>query len=328
MHQPSSLGRDEKHRRQLWGVLGVSIITTLAEVIGAYLTGSLALVADAGHMLTDVAGVALSLVAMHLAGLPANDRKTFGYYRAEILAAAANALLLIGIAVYVLYEAYRRFAHPPEILGGWMMGVAVLGLLANLLCAWLLHASSDESLNVQGAYLEVLGDALGSVGVIVAGLIVLTTGWKAADPIIGVGIGLFILPRAWKLLRESTDILLEGTPRGLDLSEVRDALQSLSGVVEVHDLHAWSITKDMNALSGHLVVDDAANGTEILYAAGSLLQSRFGLAHSTLQVEPREFKRRTANSGFACDAHACRVEGSAQDDERQRQLDGLRDEHV
>lgn len=298
MHRPASREHGDKHRSQLWGVLGVSIITTLAEVVGAYLTDSLALVADAGHMLTDVAGVALSLVAMHLAGLPTNDRKTFGYYRAEILAAAANALLLIGIAVYVLYEAYRRFAHPPEILGGWMMGVAVFGLLTNLVSAWLLHASSQESLNVQGAYLEVLGDALGSIGVIVAGLLVLTTGWKAADPIIGV----FILPRAWRLLRESTDILLEGTPHDLDLSAVRGALKSVPGVMEVHDLHAWSITKGMNALSGHLVVHDLARSSEILNDAGGLLRDRFRLVHSTLQLEPRDFTGRPADSGFACDA--------------------------
>lgn len=303
MHQTSSADRSAKHRRQLWAVLALSTATTIAEVAGAYFTGSLALVADAGHMLTDVAGVVISLIAMHLAGLPATDRKTFGYYRAEILAASANALLLFAIAVYVLYEACRRFAHPPQILGGWMTAVAVFGLAANLACAWLLRASSKESLNMRGAYLEVLGDALGSVGVIVAGAVVLLTGWTTADPVVGVTIGLFILPRAWGLLKESTDILLEGTPKDLDLAAVRAALKSVPGVLEVHDLHAWSITQGMNAISGHLVVEEfAARADIILRSAKVLLCGRFGLSHSTLQVEPRGFQEPHGESNFACDS--------------------------
>lgn len=301
MHQSAFTDRSAKHRRQLWVVLVFALATTIAEVLGAYFTGSLALLADAGHMLTDVAGVAISLIALHLATLPATDRKTYGYYRAEVLAASANALLLFAVALYVLYEAYRRFMQPPEILGGWMMLIAVFGLCANLACAWLLHASSRESLNVRGAYLEVLGDALGSVGAIAAGAIVLATGWLRADPLIGVGIGLFILPRAWNLLCESADILLEGTPRDLDLSAVRDALHSLPGVVEVHDLHAWSVTQGMNALSGHLVAENWAQGGEILDAAKKLLCGRFHLAHSTLQIEPRGFQEPTGEDGFVCD---------------------------
>lgn len=304
MHQSYSTDRGTTHQRQLLIVLALSVVTTIAEVVGSYLTGSLALLADAGHVLTDVAGVIMSLIAMRLAGRPATDQKTFGYYRAEILAALANSLLLIAIAGYVVYEAYRRFGSPSDVLGGWMMAIAVVGLVANVISALLLRGSATESLNVRGAYLDVLGDALGSVGVIVAGLVVLITGWQAADPIIGVGIGLFILPRAWSLLSESMEILLESTPRDLDLSAVRAELKLLSGVVEVHDLHAWSITKGMNAMSGHLVVDDSSNASSTLAAAKTLLCGQFGLAHSTLQIEPRGFREPRDDDRFASEVPA------------------------
>ena len=218
-HLPSSNG----HAKRLAGVLTLNVTAMAAELIGGWLTGSLALLADAGHMLTDVAGIAMSLIAIRLAQRPANPEKTFGYHRAEILAALVNAVLLALVAIFVLFEAIERFQHPPQIRGGWMLGIAVLGLVVNGASLALLRSSSKESLNVEGAYLEVLGDLLGSIGAIVAALVIMATGWKLADPVVGVGIGLFILPRAWKLLRQSTDILLESTPQGVDLDAIRAA---------------------------------------------------------------------------------------------------------
>jgi cobalt-zinc-cadmium efflux system protein len=278
-----------EHRARLWWALGLTGTYLVAEVVGGLLTGSLALLADAGHMLTDVLGLGMSLFAIHLSSRPTTKEKTFGYYRAEILAALANAVLLVVVAISVLREAYVRFLNPPEILGGWMLGVAVVGLVVNLASLLILYGGAGESLNVKGAYLEVLSDTLGSVGVIVAAVVVLLTGWRQADPLIGVGIGLFILPRAYHLLRESVDILLEGTPGHIDLAEVRAALEELPGVVRVHDLHAWTITSGMYAVSGHLVVEEVTRSWSILGEAHRMLHDRFGLDHSTLQLEPSDF---------------------------------------
>jgi cobalt-zinc-cadmium efflux system protein len=289
-HDHSSSGRRAAaHTSRLYGVLALSGAAMIVEIAGGIFTGSLALLADAGHMLTDVAGIVLSLVAIRLAQRPATAAKTFGYYRAEILAAFLNALLLALIAVYVLWEAARRFQQPPEIRGGWMLVLAGVGLVANLLSLLLLHGSSEESLNVKGAYLEVLGDTFGSVGAILAALVIWLTGWKLADPLIGVAIGLLILPRAWHLLKQSADILLESAPHDLDMAAIRTALQGIRGVVEVHDLHAWTITTGMNALSVHVVVDGEKDFSDVLTRAAALLRDDFGLTHSTIQVEPSNF---------------------------------------
>jgi cobalt-zinc-cadmium efflux system protein len=285
-HSPAAV----THRSRLYGVLTLSGVTFVAEVGGGLLTGSLALLADAGHMLTDISGIIMSLIAIRFAARPATDAKSFGYHRAEILAALGNAMLLFFVAVFVLVEALRRFQHPLEIQGGWMMLVAGIGLVVNIISMLLLRESSQESLNVRGAYLEVLGDTLGSLGVIAAGIIILATGWELADPIIGVGIGLFILPRAWLLLRESVDVLLEGTPKNLNIEALRLAIESLPGVLNVHDVHAWTITSGMHAVSAHITMHDPGQSVAILTQAKEVLSAKFGLTHSTLQVEPPGFE--------------------------------------
>lgn len=271
-------------------MLSLNLVTFAGEVIGGLLTGSLALLADAGHMLTDISGIAMSLIAMWLSRRPANNEKTFGYHRTEILAALANAVLLLVVAVFVFIEAARRFQHPPEIRAGWMLAVAAIGLVNNMIGVLLLRAGSAGNLNVRGAYLEVLGDALGSVGAIVAGLIVLLGGPELADPVIGVGIGLFIVPRAWSLLRESVDVLLEAAPRDLDIDKMRAALKSLPGVLDVHDVHVWTITSGMHAVSAHITVADNRRSLPVMTEARELLRSEFALDHSTLQVEPVGFE--------------------------------------
>lgn len=287
----ASAGGENKGR--LYVVLALTSTYLVAEVVGGLLTGSLALLADAGHMLTDVFGLTMALVAIKLGERPASDRRTFGYYRTEILAALSNAVILVVVAIYILYEAYRRFQEPPDILGGWMLVVAVIGLAVNLAGMFVLMKGAGESLNIKGAYLEVLGDTLGSLGVIVAAVVIIFTGWYPADPIIGVGIGLFIIPRAYSLLKQAVNVLLEGTPKGLELADVRGALESIPEVIRVHDLHAWTITSGKNAMSGHLVVKDPGMARDILTQAQSLLHDRFDLEHSTIQIEPEGFDERT-----------------------------------
>lgn len=288
-HAVSAGGRN---KGRLYVVLALTGSYMFAEVIGGILTGSLALLADAGHMLTDVFGLTMALIAIKLGERLASVRRTFGYYRTEILAALANAVILVVVAIYILYEAYRRFQDPPEVLGSWMLVVAVIGLAVNLTGMFILTKGAGESLNLKGAYLEVLGDTLGSIGVILASLIIIFTGWYPADPIIGVGIGLFIIPRAYNLLKESVNVLLEGTPKGLNLEEIREALEKLPAVVRVHDLHAWTITSGMNAMSGHLVVEDMNRSSNILTEAQKLLHDRFDIEHSTIQIEPPDFGER------------------------------------
>lgn len=281
-HTISAGGR---HRGRLYFVLALTSSFLVIEVIGGLWTGSLALLADAGHMLTDVLGLAMALLAIKLGERAASRQRTYGYYRAEILAALANAMLLILVAVYVLFEAYQRIKNPPEVRGGWMLVVAGVGLAVNLLGMYLLMSGAKESLNVKGAFLEVLGDTLGSVGVIVGAVIILLTGWELADPIIGVGIGLFIIPRAWNLLSETINILLEGVPRDVEIDEVRAALLALPGVGAVHDLHVWAITSGMPAVSAHLVLQNGAQQSAVLSAAQQLLHDRFEIRHTTLQLE-------------------------------------------
>lgn len=274
-----------RHTRALAWTLGLTGGFLLIEVAGALWTGSLALLADAGHMLTDVGGLGLALFAIWVAARPPTPEKTYGYYRVEILAALANAVVLFAISAFILYEAYRRFLSPPPVLGGPMLVVATAGLLVNLAGMWLLHKGSGESLNLKGAYLEVLSDALGSLGVIVAAVVVLATGWYLVDPLVGAGIGLFILPRTWGLLRQAVNILLEGTPPHVNLAEVEGAMAAVPGVRQVHDLHVWTLTSGKHAMSGHVVVEDLAAGNQILRDLHELIHDRYGIEHTTIQLE-------------------------------------------
>lgn len=274
-----------QHRGKLVAALALTTAYMIAEVIGGLITGSLALLADAAHMLTDAGGLALALIAIRFAEREPTPQKTYGYLRAEILAALANAVVLLLLTVYILYEAYRRFVDPPAILGWPMLLVASVGLVINLISMKLLSAGSSESLNVRGAYFEVFADMLGSVGVIVAAVIVMTTGWTLADPIIGAAIGLFIVPRTWRLLMQAVHILLEGVPAEIDMAGLETALKEIPGVRAVHDLHVWTITSGMDSMSGHLVVDDVGEAPRILRAARAALQHKFSLEHVTIQIE-------------------------------------------
>ncbi|MFN2515609.1 MAG: cation diffusion facilitator family transporter [Pyrinomonadaceae bacterium] len=274
-----------KNKKRLLTVLTLTTVYLIAEVVGGLLTHSLALLADAGHMLTDVAGLGLALMAIQFAERPATPERTYGFYRVEILAALTNAVVLIGISVYILYESYQRFRNPPEVQSGAMLAVAAVGLVVNIIGIYLLRAASEESLNMKGAYFEVMSDMLTSIGVIVAALVMLTTGWYYADPLISAGIGLFILPRTWLLLRDAVGVLLEGTPTEVNLATLRQAIRSVTGVAEVHDLHVWSLTSGVNAMSVHAVLADHALHDEVLAAVQKKVTSDFKIAHATVQVE-------------------------------------------
>ena len=277
-----------KNKRRLAVVLALTTFYLVAEVVGGLVTGSLALLADAGHMLTDVAGLGLALLAIWFAERPATPERTYGFYRVEILAALANAIVLIGISLYVLFEAYERFRNPPEVQSTVMLAVAGIGLVINIVGIRILRAGSKESLNMKGAYFEVLSDMLTSIGVVIASLIMLTTGWYYADPLISAGIGLFILPRTWMLLKDAVGVLLEGTPSDVNLAELREAIGSVAGVAGVHDLHVWSLTSGVNALSVHVVRADGALHDEVLVAVQKRMTTDFKIAHATVQVEGSE----------------------------------------
>ena len=281
-HNHSAAG---KNKKRLAIVLALTTAYLVAEVIGGLLTHSLALLADAGHMLTDVAGLAFALLAIRFAERPATPERTYGYYRIEILAALVNAVVLIGISLYILYEAYERFRNPPEIQSGGMLAVALVGLVVNIAGIYLLKSASEESLNMKGAYFEVLSDMLTSIGVIAAGIIMLTTGWYYADPIISAGIGVFILPRTWMLLRDAVGVLLEGTPHDVNLAALRESIRTVEGVADVHDLHVWSLTSGINAMSVHAVLADHSLHDEVLAAVQKKVTSEFKIAHATVQVE-------------------------------------------
>lgn len=285
-HVPSARAGASHKRRLVW-VLGLVVVFMVAEVIGGILTGSLALLSDAGHMATDALGLAMALAAIVAADRAGRStHRTFGLYRLEILAALANAVLLFGVAGYVLWEAYRRIQDPPEILSGPMLIVAVAGLMVNLVGWWMLREGAEESINVEGAYLEVVADLIGSLGVIAAALIVRFTGWVYADPLFGAAIGLFILPRAWRLGGRAVRILVQAAPENLDLAEVRSRLLALPEVTDVHDLHVWTLTSGMPVASVHLMTPDAADSHAVLDRARHLLEHEYDIAHATLQVEP------------------------------------------
>jgi cobalt-zinc-cadmium efflux system protein len=278
-----------RHTGRLWGAFGLLATLMVVEAVTALRTGSLALLSDAGHMFTDVLGIGMALAAITAARRAGRDpQHTFGLYRLEVLAALANAVLLSGVAVYVLVEAVRRFGDPPEVTTGPMLVVAVLGLLANLAAFALLRQGAQESINLRGAYLEVLADLLGSVGVITAAAVIALTDWWWADPLVAVAIGVFILPRTWRLGRAALRILVQAAPEHLQVSAVHDRLSAVPGVVEVHDLHVWTLTSGMEVASAHLTTDPAAEVGAVLAAARTALHEDFHIDHATLQVEPGE----------------------------------------
>jgi len=279
------------HRSRLALVFGITLVVLVVELAGGIASNSLALLADAGHLFTDVAGIGLALLAIWFATRPATEDRSFGYLRLEILAAVINAVLLFGIAAFVLYESWRRLSEPPEIQSGLMLAVAVIGLAANGLSLWLLRDAQHESLNVRGAYLEVLGDLAGSAAVIVAAVVIATTGWAGADSVASVVIAILIVPRTWHLLREAIDVLLEATPKGVDVAEVRRHILEARGVADVHDLHAWTITSGVNVLSAHVVLSPGADAPSVLEELCSCLSSDFDIEHSTFQLETADRRR-------------------------------------
>jgi cobalt-zinc-cadmium efflux system protein len=274
-----------RSRRALGAVLALTATYTAVELVGGLATGSLALLADAGHMLGDTATIALALFASWLAARPATAQRSFGYRRAEILAALANGVALVAVAIWVFIEAIDRFSSPPKILAGWVLVVAGIGLLVNLVAAGILARAAGESLNVRAAYTHVLADLAASAGVIVAALVVLATGWRYADPLAGLAIGLLVLASSWTILRDSVSILLESTPAGIDAQAVGRRLAEVEGVVEVHDLHIWTITSGFPALSAHVLVGRGDDCHARRLELEKILADEFGLGHTTLQVE-------------------------------------------
>lgn len=284
-HVPSAAAA---HRNRLIAVLGVTLTTFVVEVVGGLLSNSLALLADAGHMFTDVFGIGFALAAIWIAGRAATSERTFGYLRLEILAAVADAVLLFGVSAYVLYEAWRRLSDPPEVASGLMLAIAVVGLAANGVSLLLLRDAQSHSLNMRGAYLEVMGDLAGSVAVIAAALVIAVTGWTQADAVASAAIGFLIIPRTWHLLRAALDVLLEATPKGINLTHVREHILEAPGVADVHDLHAWTITSGMNVVSAHVVLEEDAQTGDILDHLGMCLSDDFDVKHSTFQLETPE----------------------------------------
>ncbi|GLY97708.1 cation diffusion facilitator family transporter [Actinoplanes sp. NBRC 103695] len=275
-----------RHRTRLWWAGGLLAAFMLLEGAAAWATGSLALLSDAGHMFTDVLGIAMALAAITAASKNTDSQRTFGLYRLEVLAALANALLLTGVAIFVLIEAARRFADPPDVPAGWMLVVATGGLVANIVAFLLLRDGAKESINVRGAYLEVVGDLLGSAGVIIAAVIIALTGWSYADPIVAVLVALMILPRTLALARSAVRILVQAAPKHLDVAVVRTRLAAVPGVCDVHDLHVWTLTSGMDVASAHLSLEPAAELGTVLASAREALHEEFSIDHATLQVEP------------------------------------------
>ncbi|MRS98079.1 cation diffusion facilitator family transporter [Ralstonia pickettii] len=296
-------GHDHSHgtrnERALKIALGLTTTFLIAEFVGGILTKSLALISDAAHMFTDAAALAIALAAIQIGKRAADKRRTFGYYRFEILAAAFNALMLFGVAIYILYEAYQRLRTPAEVQSLGMLVIAVIGLIVNVLSMRLLSAGQDQSLNVKGAYLEVWSDLLGSVGVIFAAIIIRFTGWQWVDSAIAVLIGLWVLPRTWLLLKLSINILLEGVPEDIDLPSVEEALLSIPGVRSLHDLHVWALTSGKVSLTAHLVNDPNVNAeAEILPEVRSRLAQRFSITHITVQFELTPCEQADATTHF------------------------------
>ncbi|CAL60736.1 Cobalt-zinc-cadmium resistance protein CzcD [Herminiimonas arsenicoxydans] len=271
------------NERALLIALALTSCFLIAEVIGGFITGSLALISDAAHMFTDSAALAIALVAIKVGKRLANKKRTFGYYRFEILAAAVNAILLFAVAIYIIFEAYQRFKNPPEIQSMGMLAIAIAGLCINLISMRILSGGKDNSINMKGAYLEVWSDMLGSIGVIVGALVIGWTGWSWVDSVIAVAIGLWVLPRTWKLLSDSLNILLEGVPEGTDLTAIEQATLALPGVKSIHDLHVWAISSGKVSLTMHVISEENAN--VLLKAIQLMLIEKFEIHHTTIQLE-------------------------------------------
>jgi len=271
--------------RKLAIALGLTTTFLVAELIGSFVFNSLALLSDAAHMFTDSAALAIALAAVKIGQRPADDVRTFGYRRFEILAAAFNALLLFVVAGYVLWEGVGRFLEPVEVQSAGMLAVAVIGLIVNVIAMRLLVAGKEQSLNVKGAYLEVWADMLGSLGVIAGAIIIMLAGWQWVDPLLAIGIGLWVLPRTWTLLKDTTQILLEGVPRGMDLAELRATIAGTPGVAGVHDLHVWSLTSDDHSLSTHVELAEGADFEVVRSAIARTLHDSYHIEHATIQVE-------------------------------------------
>ena len=275
----------------------------VAEAVGGWWTGSLALLADAGHMFTDVAALALALTAAWFGSRPATSKKTFGYYRLEIIAALVNGVALVVMSLLIFYGAYERWLEPPIVRSGPMIVVAAGGLAVNLICAWILHRRDEVDLNIRGAWMHVMGDALGSVAAIVAGACMLLFGWYAADAVFSVLIGLFIVWSSIRLIRESTNVLLEGTPAHINLVAVEDAILATAGVSDVHDLHVWTITSGREALSAHVIHARSISQPDLLRELRTKLHDQFGVDHLTIQMETPDFEDETfhfCHAGTAC----------------------------
>ena len=284
-HSHSAAGR---HAGPLTAAIGIGVAILVLELIAGIAANSLALLADAGHVFADVSGMTLSLVAIRLAARPPSDARSFGLYRLEMLAAAVNAVLLLVIAIVIAIEAIRRFAAPPEVRPTLLIAVAVLALAANLVSLRLLAPGQRESLTMRSAYLEIAGDLIGAVAVLGAGLVILVTGWQPADAVASLVVAALIVPRTVRLLRDSVDVLLEATPKGVDLSDVERHIREAPGVVDVHDLHAWTITSGMNVVSAHVVLGPEARPGDILDHLGTCLSADFDINHSTFQLETPE----------------------------------------
>ena len=303
----SKHSHNHRHRSESWRRLSLVLVLTafymFAEVVGAWWTGSLALLADAGHMFTDVAALILALTAVWFGSRPATSRKTFGYYRLEIIAALVNGVALVVISILIFYGAYQRWFSPPVIKTGPMIAVAIGGLFINLICAWILHSREEVDLNMRGAWMHVMGDALGSVAAILAGLCMSLFGWYAADAVFSVVISLLIIWGSIRLIRESTNVLLEGTPAHINLAAVENAILDTNGVADVHDLHVWTITSGREALSAHVIHADSISQPDLLKELRTKLYDRFGVDHLTIQMETPDFEDETfhfCHSGTAC----------------------------
>src|SRR5438046_2051331 len=299
MH-PREHGGQSAHS-SLKAALFITATFLVTEFVGAIYTNSLALLADAGHMLTDVAALSLSLFAMHFASRRATPRKTYGFYRVEILVALLNGVFLVLVALYIFYEAYHRVLNPPPVKADWMLLVAVIGLLANITSAYILFGKHHESLNVRGAFFHVLSDAIGSVGAILASIAILASGYQIADAAISVPVTILILCSSWILIRDAVDILLEGTPSHINIVSLREQLGRVAGVESVHDLHVWTLTSGVLAMSCHVVAENSNfNRTELLGRVSGVARQSFRIDHTTIQIEERNIPQDVFES---CNCH-------------------------
>lgn len=285
-HGPPAAGQN---RKRLAITLALVLLYMGAEVVGGILTNSLALLADAGHMLSDAAALGLALFAIWFARRPATASHTFGYYRTEILAALANGATLVAISIYIFVEAYQRFREPPQVEGGLMMAIAAGGLVINLAGLLILRGGRDESLNVRGAWLHVLTDMLGSIQALVAGGLIWWLGWNWADPVASVLIGLLVVYSSWELLKESVGVLMQKAPGRIDVDELRSSILHLDGVTAICDMHVWTVTSGLESMSAHVTVEDGRVGREMLQRVRDLVHDRFGIDHVTIQLEPEGF---------------------------------------